>query len=476
MRAFRQDEDTICALSTPAGHGGIGVIRVSGPKALEFGRQLARFVPEQAESHRVYFGKLRRPEDSSVIDEVVVAYFGEGRSFTGQETLELSIHGSPYIVREVLRNLQLVGCRMAEPGEFTYRAFMLGRLDLVQAESVLQLIQSESENSARVALRQLQGGLSDILNSIEDELIWVLAHLEANIDFAQEDIVVAEIDVLVTRVQRVSKRVSELLSSYKRGRIVREGLEVALVGAPNVGKSSLLNAFGGEDRAIVAPIPGTTRDRVDIKRVFNGLVVNFMDTAGLRVTEDPVERLGIEKTLELLPRADWLFWVVDGPQVWADKGFSEEGMWPLVENKGTGVCVLVNKIDLLNQGQREQVLGWVKEFLQRQGLELAQERIFLVSATSGEGLKSVESFLGSIVGESFLENSAAITQARHFELLTRTLKGLESGLAQLVDTAASPEFVVFELQEALFSLQEILGKRFDDQVMDRVFKEFCLGK
>ncbi len=475
MKFFRSDEDTICALATPSGQGGIGVIRVSGARAEPIVRSLAPFLPKSLESHRVYYGLLKSPFHQRAIDEVLVSYFAEGRSFTGQHTMEVSFHGSPFLARDILQELQLAGSRMAEPGEFTFRAFMSGRLDLVQAESVLQLIQSESRKSADLALKQLQGGISQILVGLEEQLIWVLANLEANIDFAQEDIQVAQNEVLEDRLGGVLARVEEMLVSYRQGRMVKEGVQVALVGAPNVGKSSLLNALGGEDRAIVTEIPGTTRDRIELRKMVRGQVVNFIDTAGLRKTSDPIEHMGIERTLSLLPSVDCIFWILDGWALCQDRGFADEVLQPLLASPQAPLVAVINKVDLLSVHQRQEVAEWVREFLQGQGLDLGQERIFTISAVSGEGLEALESFLESQMGESFAESSGTISQARHFELLTKAKEGLRVSLGQLAK-GVSPEFIIFELQNVLFSVQEVLGKRFDDQVMDRVFREFCLGK
>jgi len=465
------DEDTICALSTPPGVGGIAVIRVSGSMALAFCREICGFLPEKVESHHVYYGIARGIDSAGVsaagdnaIDEVLVTYFAHGRSFTGEETVEVSCHGGTVLASTLLKELVKAGCRMAHRGEFTYRAFMNGRLDLVQAESVLSLIESQSRQSAKVALRQLQGHLSVDFARIEDDLVWILAQLEASIDFSSEGIEVIPSEILLDRAEDLISFVGRLIGTYERGRLLREGLQVALVGKPNAGKSSLLNALLKEERAIVTAHAGTTRDLVEGRLMFSGVPVTLVDTAGLRETESEVERIGIERTRSAMEKSDLIFYVVDiGSEHWRNEiqEFHLEGR----EN----AYFILNKIDLDITGTKTSAS---KDELGDLGYG---DRGIWVSATFGKGLSEIESLLADRVQSIDSEMSNVILQARHLELLQK-IHSCSVRAVELIREDSSPEFIAFELQEAVRVIHELLGKEFNEQVIDRIFKEFCLGK
>jgi tRNA modification GTPase len=450
--SYLRDQDTICAPATAPGLGALSLIRVSGAKAAEVTRKLASFLPARLESHRIYYGLLRDLESGQPIDEVLLSYFQAGRSFTGEETCEISCHGSEAVVHEILRHLILAGARPAERGEFTYRAFMRGRIDLVQAESVLAMIESRSPRASRLALRQLRGDFSLKLKEIQDALTWVLAQLEANIDFAAEDIVIAATPALLARAQDALERTRLLLAGYRQGRIVREGFQVALVGAPNAGKSSLLNALAGEERAIVTPVAGTTRDFVEAQLMIEGARATLIDTAGLRQTDDPVEAIGVRRTLEKMRDVDLVFYVHDasaGPAVGARADIPWEK-----------TVLVMNKVDL-NPG------GTVSD--------PAALAVLRVSAVSGEGLAELRSWLRDHLRQELGEDSTLVSNARHFQGLEILRESLEKALPLMVDEA-SPDLIALEIQAGLKALYEILGLTYDDQVMDRVFAEFCLGK
>jgi tRNA modification GTPase len=459
------DQDTICALSTPPGIGGIAVVRVSGSRASEITRSLCRFLPANPESHRIYYGILtsleKTPQTADGIDEVLVSYFKEGRSFTGEETCEISCHGGAVLQTTILKELINAGCRMARPGEFTYRAFMNGRLDLVQAESILGLIESQSKQSARVALRQLQGHLSADFGKVEDDLLWILAQLEANIDFSAENLEVVSSDALKDRSRQLLAHLDQLIGTYRQGRLLREGLQIALVGKPNAGKSSLLNSFLKEERAIVTAEEGTTRDLVEGRLSFAGVPVTFVDTAGLRETANEAERIGIERSRKAMKDADLVFVIVDlaSPQ-WREQ-FRE---FVLQDNAQT--FYLFNKSDLVsaNSGSEKVALD-----------AGVKDRSYWVSAKTREGLREIETRVESIVRVSGSESSNIVTQARHLEQLQKIHSCLAKAV-ELINLDSSPEFIAFELQEAIRAIHELLGKEFHEQVIDRIFKEFCLGK
>lgn len=458
------DEDTICALSTPPGVGGIAVIRVSGPQAFAITRQVCGFLPERPESHRIYYGFAKSIDSKEPIDEVLVSCFVEGRSFTGEATTEISCHGGPVLSASLLKELVRSGCRTARRGEFTYRAFMNGRLDLVQAESVLSLIESQSRQSAKVALRQLQGHLSADLSRVEDDLVWILAQLEASIDFSTEGIEVIPSQVLLGRAERLLIFVSTLVRSYNQGRLLREGLQVALVGRPNAGKSSLLNALLREDRAIVTPHAGTTRDLVEGQLSFSGVPVTLVDTAGIRETENEIERMGIARSRHAMEKSDLVFYVIDmSASDWREEllGFHNE--------QRTNSYFVFNKMDLDQSGAWKSEASAELEKLGSPGSS------FFVSATRSTGLTEIEKLFEERVQGVDSETSNVILQARHLELLQKIHSCLASAI-ELIKKDSSPEFIAFELQEAIHAIHELLGKEFHEQVIDRIFKEFCLGK
>lgn len=459
------DEDTICALSTPPGVGGIAVIRVSGPKAAAVCRQICRFLPENPESHRVYYGICSSALEAEPIDEVLATYFKQGRSFTGEETVEISCHGGQVTTTSILKELVRAGARSAKRGEFTYRAFMNGRLDLVQAESVLGLIESQSKQAAKIALRQLQGQLSAEFARIEDDLVWLLAHLEASIDFSTEDIEVVSHAGLIDRTAKLQSTVEKLMATYRQGHLLREGLEIALVGRPNAGKSSLLNAFLREDRAIVTPHAGTTRDTIEGRLSISGVPITLVDTAGLRETENEIEKIGIERSRTAMERADYIFFVVDP----SDEG-QELELDELAARKGAQDYFLINKSDLDPSGEK---FARLKSYLLYRGV--SDDRIFAVSSLSRDGLTKVEEMLANLVGSLETENSSVVTQARHLELLQKIHSCLDAAL-RLIKEDSSPEFIAFELQDAVRAIHELLGKEFNEQIIDRIFQEFCLGK
>jgi tRNA modification GTPase len=476
-----RDQDTICAVSTPAGIGGLAVIRISGPDAGAIAQRIAPFLPVKLESHRAYYGisyrTLPNGKRGAELDEVIATYFQSGKSFTGEDTIEISCHGSAYITHAFLEELALIGARMADRGEFTYRAFMNGRIDLVQAEGVLALIESQSQNSARQALRQLQGSLSQQLEKHEDNLTWCLAHLEASIDFSTEGLEVVTDAELVRRTSEMVAGLDQLVQSFRAGRILKDGYRLVLTGAPNVGKSSLLNLLVGEEKAIVTEVAGTTRDLIEAAFFAGGTKVNLVDTAGLRDSEDRVEKIGIERSYAAQKEADGIFYVFDLHQ-----GLSAYDILALNALMPEHLFLIGNKKDLAS-GNRD---TWIQrlqeslsgsEFLQKiqNSEQFWQQRVLFVSALDhkeGERLKQV--IAGDLETKKF-EDQAVIFQARHFENLSRALENLNRAKG-LIEQGTSAEFIALEMKETLLLLQETLGKRFDDQIMDRVFKEFCIGK
>ncbi len=475
-----RDLDTICAVSTPTGVGGISVLRISGPVAVAVTKTLCPFLPEKPESHRAYYGllkSLRTETDGGAIDEVVATYFAKGKSFTGEDTFEISCHGSPLITREILAEMVNAGARTAERGEFTYRAFMSGKIDLIQAESVLSLIESQSKHSAKQALRQLQGSVSKELTAIEDLMIWCLAHMEASIDFSAEGLEVVSDNILLDKITGLKVQLQKLVDTFNKGRVLKDGFRLLLTGIPNVGKSSLLNLLVGEDRAIVTEVPGTTRDVIEASFDAFGLKVNLMDTAGLRESEDKVERIGIEKSYLAQETADAIFFVFD-----SSAGLSSEEVLEISKLSLEKTYLIGNKADLGKASIPERienvraVLSDSPAFQKLQGFWQALEpKLFFVSALNEKDGDRLKTLIHQSIGDLQFEDQAVISQARHWENLSAALENMNRTF-DLVSNQASPEFMSLEMKDALIKVQETIGKRFDDQIMDRVFKEFCIGK
>ncbi len=461
-----RSEETICAVSTPPGKGGIAVIRVSGSKALETAKKLVpQLQKKEIESHKAYFCEILDSKNAKV-DEVVITYFIEGKSFTGEEVIEISCHGSTYITQKILDLLIEKGCSLADRGEFTYRAFMNNRMDLVQAESVLALIDSQNELSAKLALRQLDGHISKQFLEIESDLTWCLAHIEASIDFSTEGLDIIDDQVLIEKTKVIKSRIEKLIESYQSGRLVKDGVKAVLIGEPNVGKSSLLNLFLQNEKAIVTPIAGTTRDVIEGSTVYEGIKFQISDTAGLRDTNDQVERIGVDRSKQEALKADVLCLVLDVNNADWKKSFQI-----YQELKGGKTLFLVNKTDQQSNLDLSKITEKLRSYLP----ELNPENVILTSALDSGTRSRVLEGMKTVIGSLDYLEGAAISSARQFENAKYAAEMIEISLKEL-EKKSGAEFVALYLKEALLSLQKILGQVYDDQIMDRVFKEFCLGK
>lgn len=471
-----RNQDTICAVSTPHGVGGISVIRVSGNKTLFIVSKICSFIPKDPQTHKVYFGYIKDCNSGEQIDEVLVTFFKDGKSFTGEEVIEISCHGSPVICQGILQQLILLGARPADRGEFTFRAFMNGKLDLVQAESVLALIESQSQQAARLALRQLKGSVSYKLEEIEDDMTWILAHAEAGIDFSTEDIKVVDNSAVLIKLARIESGLLELVSTFKVGRLLKDGFRVVLTGVPNVGKSSLLNLFLEDERAIVTDIPGTTRDVIHGDTSYKGVKFTFLDTAGLRESvSDLVEKIGIQKSREAAEESDVVFFVYD-----VQAGISSDELIILDRLDPKRTYILGNKVDCIDRipdnSELQILLNNSKFFQKIADLDsYFKRRVFFVSSLDKMARTRVLEDLVKEFADLQTENTVLISNSRHLENLLRALENTRRS-RNLVEQGLGDEFLALELKEALIAIHETLGKRFDDQIMDRVFKEFCIGK
>lgn len=463
-----RDKSTICAVSTPAGFGGISVVRLSGPDSQSIIRKVFHSFPVKPESHKIYLGHLTDPQSSDVIDQCLFSYFASGKSYTGDETIEISSHGNPIICDRIMKALIYSGAFAARAGEFTYRAFMNNNIDLVQAEGVLNLIESRSKKSAQLAIRQLMGGLSEKIEKIESVMTWCLAHIEASIDFSTEGLETTSQEELSQKLSQCLTEISQVLNTYQKGRLIRDGIQVALVGKPNVGKSSLLNLLIGFDRSIVSAQAGTTRDVVSEELVFEGQRLVFLDTAGIRHKSlDDIELIGIKKSMEVIQKADVIMVVFDlsVPIDWELSFVSPEA---LVQKK---LMVIGNKSDLVTAEVHEKFM----KFLQSQSHYKDAQVIFTSTFDTHHRQDILDKLCKSLLQDQSSENDVLLANARHFENLKVAFDNITSAIGAL-RSGDGAELVSLDLKEALISLQDMLGKRFDDQIMDRVFKEFCIGK
>ena len=457
--------DTIAAIATPHGEGGIAVIRVSGPAA--FLTLEACFTPsskkagplKELPSHTIHHGYFYKEE--ILIDEVLVSIFRSPRSYTGEDSVEISCHGGLIVARNVLEAVLDAGVRLAEPGEFTRRAFLNGQLDLTQAEAVVDIIHARTEKAARAASDQLMGGLSRAFDQIRDDLLRSLAHVEAYIDFPEEDISPSIAEGLQERLLSAQETVQQLLATFREGQILREGVGVAIVGRPNAGKSSLFNALLNRERAIVSDIAGTTRDTSDADGEMEGEPLTFVDTGGLRDSDNVIEKEGVRRSREGISRADIIIWVVDSSQAYSeeDRSFFKEiqDLAPLI--------VVFNKEDLGQQWEFPNGSGRVNTVslscLTGKGLDRLKELVF-EKATGCQA--------------SYNQGYAAIN-SRHRQGLLRCSAALDESLKLLALRHSEPiELLAAELSTAVNSIGELLGKTTTEDLLDSIFNQFCIGK
>ena len=451
-------EDTIVALATPNGIGAIGVIRLSGPNAISLtdsvfkGKNLAK----QA-SHTIHFGRIMDGE--LVLDEVLVSLFVAPRSYTRENVVEISCHGSNYIIESVIKLLIKKGARSAKPGEFTLRAFINGQLDLSQAEAVADLIAANSKASQQVALQQLRGGFSNQLQQLREQLVTFASLVELELDFSEEDVEFANRDQLKQLIHDITKVIGRLIQSFELGNAIKQGVNTVIAGRPNAGKSTLLNALLNEERAIVSHIPGTTRDTIEEVLNINGINFRLIDTAGLREATDTIEQIGVQRTMEKISQSALLIYVFDAELTSADELKNDIAS---LQKPNIPMLLVANKIDLLTDDQRAPIAH--------------AENTIMISAKEKQHIEELKNkiYKAAIKGQLSTDETL-VTNIRHLEALQKTEEALLR-LLNGIDTLVTSDFLAMDIKQALHYLGEITGTVTTDDLLDNIFSKFCIGK
>jgi tRNA modification GTPase len=450
--------DTIVALSTPPGRSGIGVIRLSGPDALALVQRLAHHDQFSPEPNRVTLQTLNDPTSGEILDRALITYFRAPHSFTGEDAMELSCHGSPVLLLHVIDALLQLGARAAAPGEFTMRALANGQINLSQAEAIRDLIDAQTHTAVRQAARQLGGELSARLQPIKDALLNVIVPLESSLEFVEDDLPALVVERISGQLSTLIQSLDELATTFRSGRLLKEGLKITLVGRPNVGKSSVFNSLLRTDRAIVTDIPGTTRDSLSELINIQGVPVLLTDTAGVRSSNDLIESIGIERTRRAMADADLLVVIIDGTQPLTNEDFDI-----LAEARENKYLIALNKNDL-------------QSFAPDNFKNINTERLVHISAKTGIGLDIFrDALLQPFIGNGVQDTCFLITNARHYGLLRRTTEAIHSS-KQLLEASASEDLILVGLYDSLRFLGEITGETTPDDVLTQIFATFCIGK
>lgn len=450
-------QDTIVALITPPGRSGIGVIRLSGNEALEITRRITGDSSFSPEPRRAVLKKIYDVETNSLIDETVITYFQSPQSFTGENIIEISSHGSPVILRQIIDLCLKFNARQAGAGEFSLRALSNGRMNLSQAEAIRDLIDAQTVASARHAVRQLRGEFSNQLQPLKDKLLNVIVILESTLEFVEDDLPDFQSEKIKGILREIADALGKTASTYKAGRLLREGLKITLAGRPNVGKSSLFNALLGHERAIVTDIAGTTRDSLHEALSIKGIPISLIDTAGLRETFDTVEKIGVERTKRVMADADLVIVVLD-----ASESLSEQDRQVLSETEGLDRIIVLNKTDLHNSSDFKQETDFLNAIK--------------VSAKTGEGLSELEAAIVAPSDVREIESKGfLVSDARHYDLLKRAESEIESSIS-LLENKLSEEIVLIGLHNAMKYLGDITGETTTEDMLTRIFSTFCIGK
>ena len=460
------NDDCIIALATASGSGAIAIIRISGEEAITICDSHFKSVSHKKlasqKTHTIHLGHIIKNEKA--LDEVLVSVFKNPKSYTGENVVEISCHGSSFIQQEIIQLFLRAGCRIASPGEFTLRAFLNGKLDLSQAEAVADLIASDNEASHQVAMQQMRGGFSNEIKALRDELLNFASLIELELDFAEEDVEFANRDQFKDLINRITKVLKHLIDSFAIGNVIKNGIPVAIVGEPNVGKSTLLNALLNEDKAIVSDIAGTTRDAIEDELNIGGIGFRFIDTAGIRDTKDIVESIGIKKTFEKIDQSQVVIYLFDGfnsqdnleqVKIEIEKIKNKNPLKPLL--------IIANKIDKLDDIQLAKLTTEIKN-------------INLLSAKTGFGVDSLKDKLLNFVNTGALRNNETIvTNSRHYDALLKALEEIQK-VQQGMDSNLSGDLLAIDIRQALYHFGEITGEITNDDLLGNIFANFCIGK
>jgi tRNA modification GTPase len=462
--------DTIVALATPSGAGAVAIVRVSGPNALEFVADVFQSIKNkdlrQQKTHTLHLGFIK--DGDKIIDQVLVSLFKGTNSYTGEPTVEISCHGSTFIQQQIIQLLLRKGCRMASAGEFTMRSFLNGKMDLSQAEAVADLIASDNEAAHQLAMQQMRGGFSNEIAKLREELLNFASLIELELDFSEEDVEFADRSAfrdLVNRIQFVLKR---LLDSFAVGNVIKNGIPVAIVGEPNVGKSTLLNALLNEERAIVSDIAGTTRDTIEDELIIEGIGFRFIDTAGIRETEDIVESIGIQKTFEKIEQAQVVLYLFESLK------FKTQNLEYITEIEKVKnkyplkpLVVIINKVDLLTDEELQRI---------QSQLEALEVKLETTSAKHKTGIEELKNTLLSFVNTGALRNNETIvTNTRHYDSLIKALEEIQK-VQYGLDMNISADLMAIDIRQALYYFGEITGQVTNDELLGNIFANFCIGK
>lgn len=460
------DFDTIAAISTPAGEGAIAIVRLSGEEAIQIADKVFKGIKgkrlSEAATHTIHYGHLIEPENGEIVEEVMVSVMKGPKTFTKEDVVEINCHGGIVSVNRVLQLILKKGARLAEPGEFTKRAFLNGRIDLSQAEAVMDLIRAKTDRAMNVALGQMEGRLSKLIRKLRQEILETLAHIEVNIDYPEyDDVEEMTHHMLIDKAKLVQKELRRLLHTSQQGKILREGLSTVIIGRPNVGKSSLLNSLVHENKAIVTDIPGTTRDVIEEYVNVRGVPLRLLDTAGIRETEDIVERIGVERSRQVLKEADLILLVLNSAEPLT---VEDENLFKAVE--GMDVIVIVNKTDLPQQISMDKVA------------ELSvSHKLVTTSLLEDSGIDDLEEAIAALFfsGEIEAGDMTYVSNSRHIALLNQALQAIED-VIEGVDMGTPIDIVQIDLTRTWEFLGEIIGESVHESLIDQLFSQFCLGK
>lgn len=456
-------EDTIAALSTPYGTGGIGVIRISGELSFLLAAKIfvSSRAMEEIESHTVSYGKILDPENKEVVDEVLLLKMAKPNTFTREDVVEIHCHGGIVVINRVLELIFKYGARPAEAGEFTKRAFLNGRIDLSQAEAIIDLINSKTVESSKAAVSHLEGRLSERLKSLREELVELLAHIEVTVDYPEHDIEEITGEKVYASLKQIKGELLRLAGTFYRGKLLREGINIVIAGKPNVGKSSLLNQLSGHTRAIVTDIPGTTRDIIEEYVNIKGIPAKITDTAGIRTTEDVVEKIGVDKAYEAIAAADLIIMLIA-----ADTGIMDEDREILKGMEGSKRIILINKTDLADSSRIEELRK-----------ELGNGCILEASVVSDQGIENLEAAIAEMFysGDISKNEEVLLTNARHKSLVDKATAAIEQALGSF-DAGMPLDMVTIDIKSSADYIGQITGESIDEAVMHNIFSRFCIGK